>query len=70
MKTEIINDLRGGNNNAFGQLYKENFAMVNSFVTNNNGRSVDAEDIFQDTMMVLLEKLKQDNFQLTASIKT
>ncbi len=70
MKTEIINDLKGENNNAFGQLYKEYFRMVNRFVTNNNGRTDDAEDIFQDTMMVLLEKLRQDDFQLTASIKT
>jgi RNA polymerase sigma factor (sigma-70 family) len=70
MITEIIDDLRGENNKAFGQLYKAYFGMVNRFVTNNNGRTGDAEDIFQDTMMVLLEKLRQDNFQLTASIKT
>ena len=70
MTTEIIDDLKGENNNAFGQLYKEYFGMVNRFVTNNNGRTDDAEDIFQDTMIVLLEKLRQDDFQLTASIKT
>lgn len=70
MIREIIDDLKGENNNAFGQLYKAYFGMVNRFVTNNNGRTGDAEDIFQDTMMVLLEKLRQDNFQLTASIKT
>lgn len=70
MIREIIDDLKGENNNAFEQLYKAYFGMVNRFVTNNNGRTGDAEDIFQDTMMVLLEKLRQDNFQLTASIKT
>lgn len=70
MENEILIDLKGENNNAFGQLYKEYFGMVNRFVTNNSGRSDDAEDIFQDTMMVLLEKLRQDDFQLTASIKT
>jgi RNA polymerase sigma factor (sigma-70 family) len=70
MTAEIINDLKGENNSAFGQLYKEYFGMVNRFVANNNGRPDDAEDIFQDTMIVLLEKLRQDDFQLTASIKT
>lgn len=70
MTNKIINDLKGENNNAFGQLYKEYFGMVNRFVTNNNGNKDDAEDIFQDTMLVLVEKLRQDNFQLTASIKT
>jgi RNA polymerase sigma factor (sigma-70 family) len=44
--------------------------MVNRFVTNNNGRADDAEDVFQDTMLILLEKLRMDSFQLTASMKT
>ncbi len=70
MAYEIIDDLKGENNNAFGQLYKEYFGMVNRFVMNNNGNPSDAEDIFQDTMLVLVEKLRQDNFQLTASMKT
>lgn len=70
MATEILNDLKGENNNAFGLLYKEYFGMVNRFVINNNGESIDAEDIFQDTMLVLVEKLRQDNFELTASMKT
>lgn len=70
MKTEIIDDLKEENNNAFGQLYKAYFVMVSRFVTNNNGRNDDAEDIFQDTMIVFLGKLRQDDFLLTASIKT
>ena len=70
MSAELLNDLKGESNYAFGQLYKEYFGMVQHFVTNNNGRKDDADDIFQDTMMVLVEKLRQDNFQLTASLKT
>jgi len=70
MTTAIITDLKGENNHAFGQLYKAYFGMVKRFVTNNNGRNDDAEDIFQDTMLVLVEKLQQDNFELTASVKT
>ncbi len=70
MATEIIEDLKGESNTAFGQLYKAHFGMVNRFVIRNNGRTADAEDIFQDTMLVLIQKLRQDNFELTASIKT
>ncbi len=43
MTTEIISDLKGENNNAFGQLYKEHFKMVSRFVTSNNGQIDDAE---------------------------
>ena len=70
MTTEILHDLKGENNRAFGQLYKEYFGMVSRFVLNNNGRMDDAEDLFQDTMVIFLEKLRQDHFQLTASLKT
>jgi RNA polymerase sigma factor (sigma-70 family) len=67
---EILSDLKSGDNQAFAQLYKTHFGMVNRFVANNNGNTNDAEDIFQDTMMVLFEKLRQEDFILTASIKT
>ncbi|MDG1870839.1 MAG: hypothetical protein P8I78_02620, partial [Flavobacterium sp.] len=70
MTTAIIEDLKGENNQAYGELYKAYFGMVEYFILNNNGRTDDAEDIFQDTMIVLLEKLRQDDFMLTASIKT
>jgi len=70
MSNEIINDLKGENNKSFGELYKTYFGLVRRFVTNNNGQIDDAEDVFQDTMIVLLEKLRQDHFVLTASMKT
>lgn len=70
MTSKIIADLRSENNNAFGILYKEYFGMVLRFVTNNSGRTVDAEDIFQDAMLVLVQKMRQDDFELTASLKT
>jgi RNA polymerase sigma factor (sigma-70 family) len=68
--TDIIIDLKGENNQAFGILYKNYFEMVNRFVTNNNGTNHDAEDVFQDTMIALVAKLRQDNFVLEASLKT
>jgi RNA polymerase sigma factor (sigma-70 family) len=66
----IIVDLKTENNFAFGKLYKDNFGKISNFVQHNSGNIADAEDLFQDTMMVLVEKLRQDNFQLTASIDT
>lgn len=68
--TEVIIDLKGESNLAFGELYKNYFGFVSRFITNNSGTEHDAEDIFQDTMIALVAKLRQDNFVLTASIKT
>jgi RNA polymerase sigma factor (sigma-70 family) len=70
MIPEVLDDLKNENNVAFGLLYTEYFGMVSRFVTNNSGRTDDAEDVFQDTMLVLVEKLRRDDFQLTASMKT
>lgn len=67
---EVLKDLKGESNFAFGKLYKDYFPIVRKFILNNSGSCDDADDIFQDTMMVLLEKLRQDSFVLTASLKT
>tara|TARA_R110002096_G_scaffold432976_1_gene650730 strand:+ start:10913 stop:11464 length:552 start_codon:yes stop_codon:yes gene_type:complete len=70
MNEEILTDLKGENSFAFGELYRDYFGTVKRFVISNNGTLADAEDIFQDTMLVLVEKMRQDHFQLTASLKT
>lgn len=65
-----IVDLKSENSFSFGKLYQNNFGKISNFIQNNSGSQADAEDIFQDAMMVLVEKLRQENFQLTASIDT
>ncbi len=70
MKDSLLDDLKGENNFAFGALYQKYFDSVKYFVLKNNGSTADAADVFQDTMLVLIEKMRKDNFVLTASIKT
>lgn len=67
---KLLEDLKSENNFAFGQLYRDNAGKITAFVTKNQGTVSDAEDLFQDAMLVLVEKLRQDHFQLTASIHT
>ena len=57
-------------NSAFKELYKNYFPYVKRFIINNNGSDADAEDVFQDTMIILLEKLRMDDFVITASVKS
>jgi len=51
-------------------LYKAYFSMILHFITNNNGTEQEAKDIYQEAVIVLYEKLKDDNFELTCKIKT
>ncbi|MHA8059930.1 RNA polymerase sigma factor [Aquirufa beregesia] len=66
----LLIDLKKECNFAYGELYKSYFPIVNHFILNNKGTPDDSLDIFQDTMIILVEKLRHDDFQLTASLKT
>jgi len=66
----FVDELKVENNSAFMLLYKYYFPSVEKMVLSNSGDSDDAKDIFQEVMIVFLEKLRQENFILSASIKT
>lgn len=51
-------------------LYKQHFTAIARYITQNSGFSQDAEDIFQESILVLLNKIRQPDFVLTASLKT
>jgi len=61
-----------GNNDkaAIEAVYKENYSLIQHFVINNNGTEDDARDIFQEAMMVLYEKSRLPEFELTCQIRT
>lgn len=67
---ELIMGLKSGNNDIYRSLYNEYYPFVKRFVINNSGGSDDAKDIFQDTLIVLLKKIEEKDFELTASLKT
>lgn len=61
-----------GNNDkdAIELVYRENYPLIQHFVISNNGSEDDARDIFQEAMMVLYEKAKMPEFELTCQIRT
>jgi RNA polymerase sigma factor (sigma-70 family) len=61
-----------GNNDkaAIETIYRENYGMVQHFVISNNGTEDDARDVFQEAMMVLYEKSRTADFELTCQIRT
>ncbi len=56
----LLANLKSGNGKAYQVLYNEYYSSVARLVINNNGTIDDAKDLFQDTLIVLLNKLKKD----------
>jgi RNA polymerase sigma factor (sigma-70 family) len=67
---ELLKGLASGDKKAVETIYKENYNMVQSLVINNNGSAQEAKDIFQEAMIVLLEKSRSGKFELNCQIKT
>lgn len=67
---ELLNGLAKNDRKAIEQLYSQHYRMVQSFVINNNGTADDARDIFQEAMVLLYEKTRTGNFELTSKLKT
>ena len=45
---EIIDEIRGGNQEALTYLYQNNFSSVRNYIIKNNGTIEDVDDVLQD----------------------
>jgi len=67
---EIVASIADGNHNeALNFLYKH-FPSIQHMVVTHGGDAEEAYDLFQDALLVLIEKIKSGTFELTASLKT
>lgn len=66
----IINGIREGDNLAIGQLYRLHFPPIAKMIINNRGSREEAQDIFQETVMVLYNKVTHDDFVLSSKLQT
>lgn len=51
-------------------IYSEYLPMIRNFITRQNGNEIEAEDLFQDTIIIIYEKIKSRNLKLSSSFKT
>ncbi|XZF15493.1 RNA polymerase sigma factor [Chitinophagaceae bacterium MMS25-I14] len=66
----LIERLKNEEAASYKLLYKLYFPPTANYIRQNSGSSQDAEDIFQETIIVLLCKVRQPGFILTSSLKT
>lgn len=66
----LLEGLAKNDRQAIQTIYKQHYNMVQSLIINNSGSADDARDIFQEAMIVLYEKAKSGQFELTSQLKT
>ena len=66
----LLQGLANNDTKAIETIYKQNYNMVQTLILNNNGSYDDARDIFQEAMIALYEKARNESFVLTCKINT
>lgn len=67
---EIVLEIQNGNTSKPLDLLYKHFPSIQHMITTSGGDAEEAYDIFQDALMVLIEKINTGTFELTASLKT
>ena len=62
--------LLNGNNDVLSALYKKYYNIVLKFILYNSGTSAAAQDIYQETIIVLFESVKKPGFELKCQLQT
>ena len=66
----IIEGLRLRSDYIIKYMYQEMFPMIRYLVVTNSGNDEDAEDVFQDGLIVVFKKIRDHDLDLTCSFRT
>jgi len=66
----IIEGLRAKDNSVISYVYSTYFSKVKKMVMNNSGFSEDAEDLFQDSLLIIIDNIRSSRFKMTSSFGT
>lgn len=70
IEQELLKQLANGNRGVMEQIYARHFRMVSKWIAAKGGNSEDAADVCQESMIILYEKSRSDDFQLTSKLST
>ena len=66
----LIEGIKKQNDKVIAEIYNQFFPSVRQFIFRNNGSLEDARDIFNDAIVVVLLKAREDAIILNCSLKT
>src|ERR1700712_127670 len=68
--SEVILGILNNSESVLKRLYLAYFPMVLQLIINNNGSADDAKDVYQEAIIVLYNKVKTGDFELSSKLKT
>lgn len=68
--SDLVDEIKRGNEKALVTLYKQNFNAIKKFVLNNNGNIEEAQDVMQETMIAVWQNLAKPDFLLNVKLST
>ncbi len=69
-KKDILNLILKGDAETINQLYQKCFPAIRQLVVNNSGLIEDAEDVFQEALVVLYRKINGNTLVLNCALST
>jgi RNA polymerase sigma factor (sigma-70 family) len=67
---KVIDGILSGNQKIFNDLYEYEFPKVVNLIKRYSGNIENAKDVFQDAVIILIEKVYSNTLDLTCSIET
>ncbi|MEL6560412.1 MAG: sigma-70 family RNA polymerase sigma factor [Bacteroidota bacterium] len=67
---EQLKGILEGNEEVIKYVYRRNLPSITKFVVSNSGTEADAEDMFQEALIVVYDKLRKDQLKLRSSLST
>ncbi|RPI02777.1 MAG: sigma-70 family RNA polymerase sigma factor [Ignavibacteriae bacterium] len=69
-ESKLLDALRNGNEHALADLFHQNRKSIASLVMRNHGSEDDVEDILQEALVVLWERIHSGSFEYKAKLST
>lgn len=67
---EIIHAFKNNDRSFIRNLYAIHLPVISRYVSHNNGEADDAKDLIQQAMLIVFQKVRRNEFELTCSFKT
>ena len=69
-EARLLERIGAGDQGALAELYRENRRPIRSFILRNSGSEDDAEDLLQEALVVVWERVRSGRFEQSARVGT